>query len=101
MKKRWDEALRSLARRSQGPFRTLAYGVTASTEAQSELSRDLENLLRSASAEAGGDVVAEVADPFTSAVHRLQFKARVLPWIASGGRPRTPTVASTPASDQA
>ncbi len=101
MKKRWDEALRSLARRSQGPFRALAYGVTGTSAAQSELSADLESLLRSAALEPVGDVVAEVADPFTSAVHRPRFKDRVLPWIASGDRSHAPEVAPPLASDQA
>jgi len=97
MMKRWDEALRSLARRSQGPFRALAYGVTATAREEAELTRDLGNLLQGDGFERGGEVVAEVADPFTGATHRPLFKDRVLPWIKSGAR----SCASTEDSDQA
>lgn len=75
MKHRWDAALRSLARRTGGPFRALAYGVTASPEEERSLAADLRHLAK--------EVVAEVSDPFTGATHRPLFKTRVLPWIKS------------------
>ena len=98
MGKRWDEALRSLARRSQGPFQALAYGVTGAPEGESELAVDLENLLRGADLRRDADVVAEVADPFTGAAQRPLFKSRVLPWITSTGRSTVPdrALASSP-----
>src|SRR5437763_722633 len=86
MKKRWDEALRSLARRSQGPFRALAYGVTATPEGEAELAAELGNLLRREGFAGGEDVLAEVADPFIGAGQRPLFKSHVLPWIKSGRR---------------
>jgi hypothetical protein len=89
MKKRWDQALRSLARRSQGPFRALAYGVTATPEGEADLAAELGKLLRLEGFAGGGDVLAEVADPFVGAAQRPLFKDRLLPWIktARGARP--------------
>lgn len=81
MKKRWDEALRSLARRSQGPFRLLAYGVTGASEEEPALRSDLESLLRGEGSDAERELIGEVADPFTGAIQRPLFKTRVLPWM--------------------
>jgi len=75
---RWDAALRSLARRSTGPFRTLAYGVTAAPEDCASLQSEL--------AATGEEVVAEVADPFVGALQRPLFRTRVLAWIKSPTR---------------
>ena len=88
MKKRWDEALRSLARKSQGPFRVLSYGVTGDSRDEAALLADLENLARQEAPDIERPIVAEVADPFTGAVHRPQFRDRVLPWIPSADRSR-------------
>jgi len=76
---RWDAALRSLARRSQGPFRTLAYGVAASVDDLVALTAD--------------EVVAEAADPFVGALQRPLFRSRVLAWIKP---PRTVDPAPEP-----
>lgn len=73
MNQRWDAALRSLARRSQGPFRTLAYGVAASAEELAALQRELAPM--------ADEVVAESADPFAGALQRPLFRTRVLAWI--------------------
>ncbi len=99
MKKRWDEALRSLARRSQGPFRALAYGVTASPEGEPELSAELGNLLRREGLADGGEVLSEVADSFIGAAQRPLFKSRLLAWIKTGRR-RNPASGSSPAQDR-
>jgi hypothetical protein len=101
MMNRWDEALRSLARRSQGPFRALAYGVTADPRQGAELARDLENLLRVEGLEGEGELVAEVADPFGAASQRALFKDRVLPWIKSGRPSRASAEGSTATIAQA
>lgn len=99
MKKRWDEALRSLARRSHGPFRTLAYGVTATPEGEAELALELGNLLRREGFGDGGEALAEVADPFIGATQRALFKARLLPWVKVR-QPSTAVPASTAAEDR-
>ncbi len=90
MKRRWDEALRSLARRSQGPFRLLAYGVIGDPQDEAELLSDLENLARQESAGPDRSIIAEVADPFTGALHRPKFKEAVLSWLASADRASAP-----------
>jgi hypothetical protein len=80
VKQRWDAALRSLARRSRGPFRTLLYGVSGASEDQAALAAELEQL---APGDGAPEVVVEVADPFTGALQRPLFKSRVLGWIKS------------------
>ena len=80
MKQRWDAALRGLARRSRGPFRTLLYGVTGASEDQATLAAELQEL---AAGDGSAEVVAEVADPFIGALQRPLFKSRVLGWIKS------------------
>lgn len=75
MNQRWDAALRSLARRSRGPFRTLAYGVTPSADDRATLLAELAPL--------GEEAVAEAADPFAGALQRPLFRGRVLAWIKS------------------
>jgi hypothetical protein len=90
MKKRWDEALRSLARRSQGPFRALAYGVTAAPGGEAELAADLGILLRREGFTEDRERCVEVADPFVGAAQRPLFRSRVLPWIKVGQRPSGP-----------
>lgn len=82
MNQRWDAALRSLARRSHGPFRTLAYGVTSVAEDRTSLLSELAAL--------GEEVVAEIADPFVGALQRPLFRARVLAWIKSPTRSDVP-----------
>jgi len=72
---RWDAALRSLARRSQGPFRSLAYGMAAADDDRPALLADLAAM--------GEEVVAEVGDPFVGALQRPLFRSRVLAWIKS------------------
>ena len=99
MKRRWDEALRSLARKSQGPFRVLAYGVTGDSRDEAALVADLENLARQESPDPERPIIAEVADPFTGAIHRPQFKDRVLSWIPSGDRSST-AAPPAPAQDR-
>jgi DNA invertase Pin-like site-specific DNA recombinase len=100
VKKRWDEALRSLARRCHGPFRLLAYGVTGASEDESVLRSDLDSLLRGEASDAPSEAVGEVADPFTGAMQRPIFKTRVLPWMTTtppppaGDRRRLEEVAS-------
>jgi hypothetical protein len=78
MNQRWDAALRRLARRSHGPFRTLAYGVAGSEEDLSAVEAELAPL--------ADEVVAEVADPFAGALQRPFFKSRVLSWIKPSSR---------------
>lgn len=92
VKKRWDEALRSLARRSQGPFRLLAYGVTGVAQDEAALLTDLENLAREESSGAEWRILGEVADPFSGAVHRPKFKGQVLEWVKSADRASVPAV---------
>jgi hypothetical protein len=75
---RWDAALRSLARRSTGPFRTLVYGVTVAADDRASLQSEL--------AATGEEVVAEAADPFVGALQRPLFRTRVLAWIKSPPR---------------
>jgi hypothetical protein len=70
---RWDPELRSLARRTQEPFRTLAYGIVVRAEDLAELERELAPLAET--------VVAEAADPFAGALQRPLFRSRVLSWI--------------------
>ncbi len=78
----WESALRSLARRSEGPFRALAYGVTGSTEFEGGLRGELSSL-----AARGGfptaQIVADSGDLFTPATARPVFRreilARILP----------------------
>ena len=93
MNRRWDAALRSLARRSHGPFRTLAYGVTACGEGLPALQEELRQLAGN-----DGDVVAESADPFAGSLQRPLFRSRVLSWIKSP--PRTPPAESRRALDE-
>jgi hypothetical protein len=94
MKKRWDEALRSLARKTQGPFRVLAYGVTGSAEGEAELAAELAGLLRREGLKDGGELLAEVSGPFLGAAQRPLFKSRLLPWIKTGRRVSVPSTAA-------
>lgn len=102
MKKRWDDALRSLARRSHGPFRLLAYGVTGAADGEAALRSDLESLVKGDASDGVAEVIGEVGDPFTGANQRPLFKTRVLPWMklapaspsAAGDRRRLEEVAT-------
>jgi hypothetical protein len=97
VKNSWDEALRSLARKSQGPFRLLAYGVTGDARDEAALGADLQNLARQEPCDIGPRIVADVADPFAGAAHRPRFKDQVLAWISD----RTPaTTAPAQAQDR-
>jgi hypothetical protein len=95
MKTRWDEALRSLARRPQGPFRVLAYGVTGTPDQLSVRSADLLRALVSEGFQPPSKVVVEVARPTSGASGRPRFREDVLDWIdrpqASGAPEQTPS----------
>jgi hypothetical protein len=90
MKKRWDEALRSLARRPAGPFRSLAYGVTGTPEGVPDRAAELARTLAEHGLEARSITVVEVCDDGSGAAGRPRFQSDVLPWVEGGagsGRP--------------
>jgi hypothetical protein len=60
--------------------------VTATPEGEAELAAELGNLLRREGIADGGDVLAEVADPFVGAAQRPLFRSRLLPWIKTARR---------------
>jgi hypothetical protein len=98
MKKRWDEALRSLARRSHGPFRALAYGVTAVPEREAELAAELGTILDREGFTDGPGVLVEVADPFVGAAQRPLFKSRLLPLIKGARGADAPSARPEPSA---
>jgi hypothetical protein len=90
MMKRWDEALRSLARRTQGTFRVLGYGVTATPE---ELRSKADEVLRdlvSLGFPPHSRCVIDVAGPGSGASDRPRFRAEVLEWIEQSEAIREP-----------
>lgn len=97
MHKRWDEALRSLARRCQSSFRVMAYGVSGSAEGEAELRSDLESMLRSRGLDGSSEIVTDQDNAFSGALQREGFRSRVIPWLDSFGR-RTISMGNPPAS---
>lgn len=89
MKKSWDAALRSLARRTSGPFRALAYGVTATAAGVPTLREELVRLLREQGLSPESERVADCADPASGAWSRPVFHSGVLDWIV-GSRSSDP-----------
>jgi hypothetical protein len=95
MNRSWEEALRSLARRAQGPFRVLAYGVTATSEEAPIRKSELAALLREEGFDAESGVEVELDASGAGATTRPSFHVRVLAWIES-----TPPPASEPRPEQ-
>lgn len=81
MKKRWDEALRSLARRTPGPYRALGYGVIGTPEEVPERSDEIRRDLISLGFPPASRTVVDVASLGSGASDRPRFRAEVLEWI--------------------
>src|SRR5579862_4883436 len=92
MKKRWDEALRSLARRTQGLYRVLAYGVTATPDEVPAKADEILRGLVSKGFPPDSRCVIDVAAPGSGASERRRFRAEVLEWVdrSQGVRPAHP-----------
>jgi len=86
--------LRSLARRAQGPFRVLAYGVTASPEEEPIRKSELTAVLREEGFEAESAMVVELETSGVGAISRPSFHVRVLDWIESPPRPDHPGIST-------
>jgi hypothetical protein len=92
MNRSWEEALRSLARRAQGPFRVLAYGVTATPEEEPIRRSELTALLRDEGFDPESGIEIELDASGAGATTRPLFQARVLDWIDSPARPEQPGI---------
>jgi len=92
MKKRWDEALRSLARRTRGALRVLAYGVTATPGEVAGKAAEILRGLVSQGFSPNSPCVVDVAAPGSGASERPRFRAEVVEWIERPGpvRPEPP-----------
>jgi hypothetical protein len=91
MKKRWDEALRSLARRTQGDFRALGYGVTGTPEEVAAKGDELLRCLVLHGFLPSSRCVIDVAAAGSGASDRPRFRTDVLEWIerSEPSRPET------------
>lgn len=89
MNRPWEEALRSLARRAQSPFRVLAYGVTATPEEEPIRKSELATQLRLEGFASESEIYVELDASGAGATTRTSFHHRVLDWIETP--PRLPS----------
>jgi hypothetical protein len=64
--------------------------VIGDSRDEAALVSDLENLVREGAADPDRSIIAEVADPFTGALHRPKFKDGVLSWLCSAEHSSAP-----------
>ncbi|HLY12062.1 MAG TPA: recombinase family protein [Planctomycetota bacterium] len=87
MNLRWDEALRSLARRGEGPVRTLAYAAIERPEEAAARESELDGLLQAQGFLPAAAPIVELAVSGSGAVSRPRFQEEILERIETVRRP--------------